>query len=61
MRRLWLFYQCRVMGAWLLLVGILFPRWFRFRRKPIRIYMNDRWHVLKDGDFVGRFDAGAEG
>ncbi|MBT3327653.1 MAG: hypothetical protein HN396_15570 [Gemmatimonadales bacterium] len=54
MRGLRLFCRCRVMGAWLHVVGVVCPGWFRFRRKKIRIYMNDRWHVLKDGGFVHR-------
>jgi hypothetical protein len=51
MRWLRLFYRCRVLGAWLWVVGVFFPWWFRFRRKTIRIYLNDRWHVLRDGSF----------
>jgi hypothetical protein len=49
-----LFYRCRVMSVWLGIVGVVCPWWFRFRRTRIRIYMNDRWHVLKHGDFVHR-------
>ena len=54
MRRWWLFYRCRVRGAWLRGVGVLCPPWFRFRRTAIRIRLNDRWHVLSDGSFGGR-------
>lgn len=54
MRRCWLFYRCRLRGACVRVLGVVYPRWFRVRRKAIHIYLNDHWHVLKGGAFVSR-------